>query len=136
MFDQNYYNFFIENKSKFDIYETIALERVIKYYKNVFNLVEICNNYKYDFMLSNNKKYEVKADLASLKTGNFYIEYYDNFNKKPSGIDISESNHYIITDTNDNYYMIKTKKLKKICPQFRSIVNLDQLLPAIWFRFP
>ena len=122
MFDKNYYKYFLENKAKYDVYEVIALERVIKYYNDEYSLFHMCNNYKYDFKLSNLKTYEVKADVRSITTRNFYVEYYDTYNDKPSGISTSISNYYVITDTN-NYYMISTRKLRKLCKKYNSILN-------------
>ena len=124
-FNKKYYEYFLENKAKFDIYEKIALDKVIKYYNDEYTLVHMCDNYKYDFMLSNEKMYEVKADIACINTSNFFVEYYDLYNKKASGIDTTESNYYIITDA-INYYMIKTKKLKKICKKYRSLPNKNR----------
>ena len=126
-FNKKYYEYFLENKAKFDIYERIALDKVIKYYNDEYTLVHMCDNYKYDFKLSNNKTYEIKAEPYALKSHNFYIEHFDNFNNKLSGIATTESNYYIITDTR-NYYIIKTRKLKKICESnlYSSIINKNR----------
>ena len=47
----------------------------------------------------------------SLKTGNFFIEFY-GYGKK-TGISISKANFYIISDT-INYYLINLNVLKEI----------------------
>ena len=46
-------------------------------------------------------------------TGNYFIEFLGR-NEKQSGISITESDFYIITDT-INYYLIKTSALKILC---------------------
>jgi hypothetical protein len=62
---------------------------------------------------------EVKADFASVKTGNFAIEY--ECSGTPSGITSTWADFYIIfscsRDTSDEYtaYKIPTEKLKEIC---------------------
>lgn len=123
VFDKSYFEYFIANKKKFDQYEAIAIQRTIKYYNGIYILLNICNTYEYDFQLSNNKRYEVKAEPYSITSNNFYIEYFDNFNKRPSGIATTTADYYIITDTLDNYYMIKTTKLRTLCKQYPSRIN-------------
>ena len=94
---------------RFKPYEIEAAKRIIK-----LNSVEVkkwCNNYKYDFKTSDNLKYEVKTEPMSLKTNNFFIEFY-GYGKK-TGISISKANFYIISDT-INYYLINVNVLKEI----------------------
>ena len=47
----------------------------------------------------------------SLKTGNFFIEFYGY--GKETGITITKANFYIISDT-INYYLIDTNVLKEL----------------------
>ena len=94
---------------RFKPYEIEAAKRIIK-----LNSVEVkkwCNNYKYDFKTSDNLKYEIKTEPMSLKTNNFFIEFY-GYGKK-TGISISKANFYIISDT-INYYLINVNVLKEI----------------------
>ena len=105
--------FYIEHVEPFEKYELEAIKRIIK--TNNVKIIERCNNNKYDFKDSNNIKYEVKADLMSIKIGNFYIENIA-YNKL-SGISISEANYYIITD-GINYYMIDINILKNVCSKY------------------
>ena len=51
--------------------EAYALAKKINYVK----VLNYCNNNKYDFMTSDNLKYEVKTEPASRKTNNFLIEF-------------------------------------------------------------
>ena len=105
----NKMTFFFENLEKFKPYEIEAAKRKIK-----LNNVEVkkwCNNYKYDFKTSDNLKYEVKTEPMSLKTNNFFVEFY-GYGKK-TGITTTKANFYIISDT-INYYLINTNVLKKI----------------------
>jgi len=106
-------NFYKTKVKPYEKYEKEAAERVAKLYKvEIFELFNKNNGNKYDFVDSNNIKYEVKFDRYSLKSGNFFIEYFGYC--KLSGISITEANYYIITDE-QNYYLISVKKLKKIC---------------------
>jgi hypothetical protein len=91
-------------------YEKEALQKICKLYK--VKLMNMCNNSDYDFKTDDKIMYEVKADHLVEKTNNFFIEFFGY--KKPSGISISLSNFYIITNTK-NYYLISTEKLKKLC---------------------
>jgi hypothetical protein len=91
-----------------NIYEKKSFEKLKKYYNDV-NLTCIYNNdYKYDFITNTKETFEVKCDMSSNRTGNFFIEYI--FNNKPSGIAKTESKYYIITDSID-FYMILTDDL-------------------------
>jgi hypothetical protein len=83
VFDKNYYEFFMKNKKKFDQYEVIALQRVIKHYDNALELIKICENYKYDFKLSNNIRYEVKAEPYSLISKIFMLNTLITLIKNP-----------------------------------------------------
>ena len=96
-------------------FEVLAIEQIIKHYKNKYKLLNTCNDNRYDFMLTNNKQYEVKADLMANKTGNLFIENVQ-FNK-PSGIDVTTADYYIVIYQKDNmnvFLKIKTKQIKKL----------------------
>ena len=101
------YRNYLKQKRASEIYETISAERVCR--RNNVKIIEICENADYDFKTDDNITYEVKADSMSLKTGNFFIEFLGY--GQPSGIDITKSSYYILTDTNI-YYLIFTDKLK------------------------
>ena len=75
-------------------YELLAQENIIRYYGNKYQVVEVCNDFKYDFMLSNDMTYEVKFERCSLKTNNVFIEFiaFD----KISGIQQTKADYYII----------------------------------------
>ena len=89
------------------IYETLSAERVCR--RNSVKIIEICENADFDFKTDDGLTFEVKADTVSLKTNNFFIEFLGY--GKPSGIDITKANYYILTDT-EKYYLIETDKLK------------------------
>ena len=55
-------------------YEVLAQDRIIEFYENNLKVIETCDNYKYDFRLSNNYTYEVKFERSSLKTNNIFLE--------------------------------------------------------------
>jgi hypothetical protein len=93
-------------------FEEEAARRV----QNYFHLKEIpllngdVKNFKYyDFTDENGKTYEVKTDRRSRDTGNYFVEVMNRC--KPSGLSISKSNYYVITDTRE-YMMIETNVLK------------------------
>lgn len=104
-------------------YEIAAQNHILKYYnsratdKYAIHEIQNENNYTtllYDFSIKNADhiyKFEVKADLLSNKTHNYFIEYESS--GKPSGIMTSTANYYIITNGED-YYCIKRSKLKAI----------------------
>ena len=103
-------NFYNTKVKPFLKYEFEASERIKKL--NNVEILHFNNDNKYDFIDSNNIKYEVKYDGYSLKSGYFFIEYKGY--GKPSGISTTEAHYYIITD-GTNYYMICTKQLKTLC---------------------
>src|SRR3984957_14664282 len=97
------------------VFEELAISQIIRYYNNKYTLLNTCNDNRYDFMLTNNKQYEVKADLMAHKTGNLFIENVQ-FNK-PSGIDVTAADYYIVIYQKDNtnvFLKIKTKQIKKL----------------------
>ncbi len=111
---------FFENLRKYQPFEIIAGEKICKL--NNVNILNTCNNYKYDFQTDDNLKYEVKTDAMSLKTNNFFIEYYGY--KKMSGISTTEANYYIINDTNI-YYLISVTKLREITLKSKTLTTKD-----------
>jgi len=66
----------------------------------------------YDFLTSDDIKYEVKADLLSNKTGNLFIEFIDG-RGKISGLALSTADYYIFY-TNGLYILICIEKLKEL----------------------
>ena len=90
-------------------YELIAL----KYLE--FNEYQLNDDNRYDLLLDNKIKVEVKADRLSHWTRNMAIEF-ECFDK-PSGINTSEADFYIyfVVKPNNEYtvYKIKTEDLKK-----------------------
>ena len=116
------YNDFLNKLKKYTPYELIAADKIclLKF----VSVSGICKNYKYDFMTSDNIKYEVKTDIMSLKTDNIFIEFMGY--GKPSGIATTEANFYIINDT-VNYYMISVIKLKQLVKNTRILNTKDGL---------
>jgi hypothetical protein len=100
---------FYKKLKKYQPYEKIAAEKIA----NIYNvkIVSYNNDYRYDFIMSDNNKYELKCDVMSIKTGNFFIEIQAY--GKLSGLLITEADYYIISNTID-YYLIETNKLKEI----------------------
>ena len=58
----------------------IKAPEIIKNNENV-EIIETCNNYMYDFKDSNNITYEIKNDITSNITNNFFITYAQTINK-------------------------------------------------------
>lgn len=110
------YNKFLQDLNIGQQFESKARRRIIKYYNNEFDVIEICNDFKYDFKLSNNKCYEVKYDKSSLKTGNIFIEFI-SFTKS-SGIDKTQADYYIIitpiSEYEEIYILIDVSTLKRL----------------------
>ena len=105
------YNQFLTDLHNNMIYETIAADKICV--KNHVTILNTCNDYRYDFKTDDHITFEVKTDRASLITSNYFIEFLGR-DEKQSGISITESDYYIITNTID-YYLIKTSKSKKLC---------------------
>ena len=103
------------------VFEKKAQLKLIEYYKSKYNVLNECNTYHYDFMLSNNKKYEVKYCSLSNCGDSVFLETFAY--NKPSGINKTEANYYIFVIKNNNIFVkkdillfikIKAKKLKFI----------------------
>lgn len=103
------YSNFKKQLIKYQPYEKIAAEKIALL--NNVSILSYCDNYKYDFVTSDNLKYEVKTDEASIKTNNIFIEFMGY--GKLSGISTTEANFYIINDTT-NYYLISVTNLRKL----------------------
>ena len=100
-------------------HEIICQEK-IKNKNNVSMVMEQNNenykNVKYDFMTSDFITYEVKADVMSLATNNFFIEFKKGNHN--TGILTTESIFHIITNTK-KYYLIETRILLNLVFQNR-----------------
>ena len=100
-------------------HEIICQEK-IKNKNNVSIVMEQNNenykNVKYDFMTSDFITYEVKADVMSLATNNFFIEFKKGNHN--TGILTTESIFHIITNTK-KYYLIETRILLNLVFQNR-----------------
>ena len=90
-----------EQKAKYKIMEL----------NNVY-ILNTNNDYKYDFQTSDELKYEVKLDMMSERTGNFYCEFLGNFGQL-SGISKTEADYYIIISS-ETIYKISVIELKQM----------------------
>jgi hypothetical protein len=117
---------FYKNKVQpYEKYEEEASKRIsIKYKVDIYKLFDKKNGNKYDFIDSNKIKYEVKFDGYSIKSKNFFIEF-EGYGK-PSGINATKADNYIITD-GINYYLINSLKLKDICEECIIRTTKDKL---------
>ena len=106
-------DYFYKNLKKYQPYEKEAAKR-IELLNNV-RVLKFNNDKYYDFLTSDNIKYEVKTEPSSLKTNNVFIEF--KAYGIPLGITTTEANYYIINDT-INYYLIDTNKLKILIDQY------------------
>jgi hypothetical protein len=114
------YNEFLYKLKKYQPFEVVAGLKICK--MNDVNILNTCNNNKYDFQTDDNLKYEVKTDEMSIKTNNFFIEFLGY--GKPSGIATTEAEFYIINDTSI-YYLIETDKLKELVLNTRIFKTKD-----------
>jgi hypothetical protein len=71
-------------------WENEAQKVIIKYLNESVHAIEICNDYKYDFRLSNNETYECKMNSNRL---NIFVEHLQF--GRPSGISITQAEYYI-----------------------------------------
>ena len=110
---KNYFtNEFIPKLNIGLIYEDKAKKRILNYYNNDIKILNSNNDFKYDFELTNNYKFEVKADIKASLTNNIFIEFLQ-FNLS-SGIDTTEADYYIIIVPLNDYILIETEKIKKL----------------------
>lgn len=99
--------------------------KALDYFK--YNTYKKNNDNRYDLILDDKIKIEVKADRLSYHTNNIAIEFecFDN----PSGISISEADYYIyfIIKPNNEYtvYKFKTDELKDIIKNCRIVSGGD-----------
>jgi hypothetical protein len=120
----NYYEeIFKKRLQEGAIYEKKASELICEL--NGVSLIKFNNDYRYDFKTSDGLKYEVKADKVALKTKNFFIEF-EGYGK-PSGIQTTKANFYILTNTKE-YFKIDVNKLKILCEQhgYTGKVNISK----------
>ena len=115
-------NNFYKNLKKIQPFEEEAAKRIENL--NKVKVLNYCNDNKYDFLTSDNLKYEVKTEPASLKTGNFFIEF-EGYGK-PTGINATDADYYIINDT-ITYYLISVSKLKLLVKNKKIISTYDKL---------
>ena len=119
------------------LYEKIAIEHIIKYYKDKYQLIETNDDSRYDFILSNNKTYEVKALLKVYMYQNIFIEYMAF--KKPSGIQLTCANFYVFVLIDKGQVkqiiIISTSKLKRLISENKYIKNyIDELKAGYIFN--
>src|ERR1700722_10409885 len=84
---------FVKDLKVGQLYEKIASEHIIKFYKGKYQLIEINDDSRNDFILSKNKRYEVKALLKVYLYQNIFVE--DMAFKKSSGIALTQANFYV-----------------------------------------
>ena len=116
---QTYREYFEDQLKKGIVVEKEAQKHIIKYKKDKYNKVYTLhterNDGEYDFeiiepLTKNKISYEVKADKRSQTSSIFFIEYNNGFGK-PSGIEITRADYYIMTDE-IKYSLIATNTLK------------------------
>ena len=114
-------NTFNDDKNFGESYERLATN----YVENNKIIFSEGNEPKYDFIATYqgvDKKYEVKADKMCLYTGNIAIEY--ECSGRPSGINSSEADYYIIFALNkqDSHkcYMIPLTELRELAVKCQS----------------
>lgn len=113
-------------------YEKIAIDMIINYYKGKYQLIETNDDSRYDFILSNNKTYEVKALLQVFKYQNIFVEYMAF--KKSSGITVTEATFYVFVlidkGTVKQILIIGVAKLKRLILEGKYMKNYVDDLKA------
>lgn len=100
------------------VYELKALDRLLNIKQKEYLINQDSGkNSEYDFIYGG-VKYEVKYDKKSKITGNIFIEC--KCNNKLSGINLTTSKYYIITD-GDIYWKIKTSEIKEKLTKYKYI---------------
>ncbi len=64
---------FVKDLKVGQLYEKMAIEHIIKFYKAKYQLIETNDDSRYDFILSNNKVYEVNALLKKYICTKIYL---------------------------------------------------------------
>jgi hypothetical protein len=126
------YNLFKEKLIIGQHFELLAQKQLIDYYQGNYDVTETCDNASFDFKLSNGKYYEVKCDNKASSTGNVFIENVQF--GKPSGIEISTADYYIIVlnstsyFTEDKYLFLKitTSTLRKLIKKKNCMTNITR----------
>ncbi len=123
---------FLKDLNVGQLYEKLAIDSIIKYYKGKYNLVETNDDSRYDFKLSNDKTYEVKALLKVYKYQNVFVEYMAF--KKPSGIAVTKANFYVFVLIDScvvkRILIISTAKLKRLIDEKKYVKNYVDDLKA------
>ena len=119
--------FFQQQLAIGQVYEEKAIERVCNASHHKYSLVCRNNDNRFDFELSNGKKYEVKADLMAVKTGNIYVEVM-SFHK-PAGLPVTQAHFYIImyhtstgsifTPLQENYIQVSERKYRYSSDEYK-----------------
>jgi len=111
---------------KKDLFMGSSFEKECQKYFNNIEFSPFTKFCKYDF-ISEDVKYEVKADRMSFKSGNLCIEI--ECNNKPSGLSTTEADFYIyfVIKPNDDYniYKIPVNILKESIKNKRCIFGGD-----------
>lgn len=105
---------FKQLKALGDMHERESRLKITKKYNVEVVEIQDETNFKkvhYDFKTSDNITYEVKADIMSQTTNNFFIEY-EGYNK-PSGLAITKAEKHILI-SGDEYYVINTQQIKQL----------------------
>ena len=102
-------NYFLQQLQEAKEIEKLAAEKICK--RNNVTVLHFCDDFRYDFITSDNIKYEVKHDKVSVLTGNFFIECASD--GKPSGILTTDAQYYIIV-SGDIYYLVPTETIKQL----------------------
>lgn len=111
---------FNEDLKMGQLIEDLAIDMILVSYP--VELLNKNNDYRYDFVMDDNTKYEVKFDRKSFSTKNIYIE--NMAFGKLSGINRTQADYYIIVAPkyntgsynlyNLNYYLIPVSKIKEL----------------------
>lgn len=111
---------FSEDLKLGQLIEDLAIDMLIV--NSNVELLNKNNDYRYDFVMSDNTKYEVKFDRKSFLTKNIYIE--NMAFGKLSGINRTQADYYIIVVPqsqsgsynlyNLDYYLIPVSKIKEL----------------------
>ena len=92
-------------------FETVFCEILVRH---GYLILSMCNDKRFDIEAVKDTlitTFEVKADMMSTKTGNFFIEFVSY--GKPSGISATEADYWVLYHINQ-FIIIKTIHLKKL----------------------
>lgn len=133
---KTYYDEFQKKLNENKKYESEAC-KLASFYFDV-EIKQFNDDYKYDFELTNNVKFEVKNDKRSAETDNICIEFSTEKEGEmiDSGITSTEAQYYIIV-SNGIYHMLSVESIKKMISEekYFMVCSIGKEITTFFYLF-